>query len=336
MIAASVREQLAEIAGVVARFEESMALHTTYRCGGTAAIWLAVETADGLVAAMDALEQAGVRWVIVGNGSNVLFADEGFDGAVLHLGAEFDRATVTRNALGPGQHRLEAGAAMSITRLLRVARDEDVAGVEFLGGVPGTVGGAIRMNAGTVMGEVKDSLESACVCVVAANDDTTSARLRWLPAGDLGLAYRHSELPPGAVVTAARFRTTDADPAMRTRLAEVLAYRKSTQPLQLPSCGSVFANPPGDHAGRLIEAAGLKEHRIGGAEVSTQHANWIVNVGGARAGDVRALIELCQQTVRERFGVVLRPEVRLLGDWPGDTWTGSDVQTSEMNAEEVA
>ena len=146
----------------------------------------------------------------------------------------------------------------------------------------------------------------------------TRGGLRWIPAEDLKLSYRHSELPEGAIVTAARFRCTDADPAMKTRLAEVLAYRKSTQPLTMPSCGSVFANPPGDHAGRLIEACGLKGERIGGAQVSEMHANWIVNTGDAQASDIKALIERCVARVKEEHGHVLRHEVRLLGDWGGD------------------
>ena len=166
------------------------------------------------------------------------------------------------------------------------------------------------MNAGTVMGEVSDSLEAARVV-------TPDGQARWVPASELDLAYRKSSLPRGAVVVGARFVTRDADPAMRSRLAEVLAYRKSTQPLQYPSCGSVFANPEGDHAGRLIEACGLKGHRIGDAQISEMHANWIVNLGGATATNVRDLIDLCVRTVDDQHGVQLRHEVKMLGDWNG-------------------
>jgi UDP-N-acetylmuramate dehydrogenase len=164
------------------------------------------------------------------------------------------------------------------------------------------------MNAGTVMGEVSDALESARLVL----PDGGAA---WTAASELGLGYRQSTLPSGAIVTAARFRTRDADPTMRERLTEVLAYRKATQPLQMPSCGSVFANPPGDHAGRLIEASGLKGRQIGGAQVAQMHANWIVNRGGATASDVRDLIALCQSEVENQHGVRLRHEVRMLGDW---------------------
>jgi UDP-N-acetylmuramate dehydrogenase len=170
------------------------------------------------------------------------------------------------------------------------------------------------MNAGTALGEAKDALLEAELVLPAAPGDAAPTR-RWLAAAELGLSYRRSELPEGAIVTAARWRVSDGTPGMRERLAEVLAYRKRTQPLTMPSCGSVFANPPGDHAGRLIEAAGLKGRRVGGAQVSEQHANWIVNTGAATAADMRALMALCVAEVAARFGVTLRHEVRLLGDW---------------------
>lgn len=307
----AVRDALANVPGAAVRPDEPMSAHTTYKVGGPAAAWVEVSTRSALAQVLLLLGAAGVPYLVLGNGSNVLFSDRGFDGAVLHLAGELDHTAVERDARGPGLHRLEVGAAVSVTRLLRLAKDEEIAGVEVLGGVPGTVGGAVRMNAGTVLGEVADSLEEAEVFL----PDGSS---RWLSKESLGLAYRHSSLPPGAVVTAARFAVTDADPEMRRRLDEVLAYRKATQPLTAPSCGSVFANPPGDKAGRLVEAAGLKGRRIGGAEVSRVHANWIVNAGGATASDVRALVDLCRDEVRRRFGVELRPEVHLLGDWPGD------------------
>ena len=158
------------------------------------------------------------------------------------------------------------------------------------------------------MGEVSDSLEAAEVIV-------PGQEARWVPVEELGLSYRHSSLPPGGVVIGARFATRDAEPDMRERLAQVLAYRKSTQPLQAASCGSVFANPPGDHAGRLIEACGLKGRRIGGARVSEIHANWIVNTERASSQDVADLIQLCVDEVQRHHGVTLRHEVKLLGDW---------------------
>jgi UDP-N-acetylmuramate dehydrogenase len=301
---------LAPLPGLDVRYDEPMGPRTTYKVGGPAAAFIETSDEAALCALLVCLERAQIPSIVLGNGSNVLFADAGFSGVVIHLGQGFDGVDCTRDQHGPGRHRLEAGGAVSITRLLRATKDLEVAGVEFLGGVPGTIGGAIRMNAGTVMGEVSDSLESARVV-------TPDGRAHWIAASELELAYRTSSLPWGAVVVAARFHAQDADAGMRSRLAEVLAYRKSTQPLQYPSCGSVFANPKGDHAGRLIEACGLKGHRVGDAQVSEMHANWIINLGAATATDVRDLIDLCVRQVDEQHGVVLRHEVKMLGDWTG-------------------
>lgn len=294
---------------VEALLDEPMARHTTYRIGGPARHYVVAHSLDALQATLWALRSVSVPFILLGNGSNVLFADAGYAGAVVSLGTGLQRWTLERDALGAGAHLLEVGAGLSVTRLLRVTKREGLEGLERLGGVPATIGGAVRMNAGTKLGEVKD-------CLVAAQVVSALAAPEWLGPEDLGLAYRRSALPPGAVVTAARFRVRDAaDDRMRARLDEVLAYRRSTQPLNLPSCGSVFANPQGDAAGRLIEAAGLKGRRVGGAQISERHANWIVNVDGARAADVKALIDLCIAEVEARFDVTLRPEVQLLGDW---------------------
>lgn len=229
-----------------------MASHTTYKVGGAAAAFVEADDEGSLRELLVTLDRAKVPFIVLGNGSNVLFADAGFAGVVIHLGQGFGEIECTRDHHGAGQHRLEVGGAASVTKLLRVTKELEVAGVEFLGGVPGTLGGAVRMNAGTVMGEVSDSLESARVL-------TPDGEARWIAAEDLQLSYRRSVLPRGAIVVGARFHTRDADPAMRSRLAEVLAYRKSTQPLQYPSCGSVFANPQGDHAGMV--SLGVGEHR---------------------------------------------------------------------------
>ena len=203
---------------------------------------------------------------------------------------------------------LRVGAAVSITRLLRYVKQEQLSGVEFLGGVPGTVGGAVSMNAGTVMGEVSDSLLRVRVVTPEGSAD-------WMDASDLRLSYRHSELPPQSVVVEAEFACRPANTETFEKLERVLRYRKETQPLRLPSCGSVFANPPGDHAGRLIEACGLKGERVGGAQVSEKHANWIVNIDKATANDISSLMELCVAKVEAKFGVQLRHEVQFLGDW---------------------
>ncbi len=168
------------------------------------------------------------------------------------------------------------------------------------------------MNAGSLLGETAELVRG--VTVVLAGGE-----IRQLTPDELAFSYRHSSLPAGAVVASAELTLTDEDvPGRLARRQAFLARRKATQPLDRPSCGSTFTNPPGDHAARLIEAAGLKGTRRGGAEISTKHANFFVNLGGASAEDIRWLIAHARCTVRERFGVWLEPEVRLLGDWPQD------------------
>ena len=298
------RNDLPQGDGVVVLRDEPMALHTTYKVGGTAAAFLKLKSLEALCEAVDYLTQNNVPFVVVGNGSNVLFSDTHFAGAVLQLSKGFDNLAIQED------NTLRVGAAVTINKLVRFTKQKKLSGVEFLGGVPGTVGGAVRMNAGTTMGEVKDTL-------VRARIVSPGQPARWLNADQLNLSYRHSELPRNAIVVEAEFTCNPADEETFSRLEQVLSYRKETQPLQLPSCGSVFANPPGDHAGRLIEACGLKGQKVGGAQISEMHANWIVNIDQAKASDVNALIELCISSVKDQFGINLRHEVQYLGDWTG-------------------
>lgn len=303
--------ELGALPGAMVTRDVVLAPYTTWKIGGPADLFIELSEAEAAVGVLARLESHGVPWTVIGNGSNVLVADEGYRGAVLWLGGELATLALVRDAFGPGRHRVEAGAGLSLTKLLRLAKDESLSGLWVLGGIPGTVGGAVRMNAGTRWGEVKETLSSVEIA--------TRAGLTTLPASALGLSYRHSRLPFGALVTRASFEVGDADPAMRAKLDEVLAHRKATQPLQMPSCGSVFANPLGDSAGRLIEAVGLKGHRIGDLEISDQHANWIVNTGRGTARDALALIELAQTRVADTFGIALRPEVIRIGDFGAES-----------------
>lgn len=296
--------------GVVLTRDVVLAPYTTWKIGGPADLFIEVGDAAAMPKVLSALAGADLDWVVLGNGSNILVADEGFRGAVIWLGGELAKVTLTRDGLGKGRHKVEAGAGLSLTRLLRLAKDESLSGLWVLGGIPGTVGGAVRMNAGTRWGEVKDTLASVELATISG--------LHEIPASELGLSYRHSRLPFGAIVTRATFAVGDADPAMRAKLDEVLAHRKATQPLQMPSCGSVFANPPGESAGRLIEAVGLKGHREGDCEISDIHANWIVNTGRGTAKDVLKLIGLAQERVAQTFGIMLRPEVVRIGAFESD------------------
>jgi UDP-N-acetylmuramate dehydrogenase len=240
--------------------------------------------------------------LVVGKGSNMLVADTGWPGLAIRLGAGFkwQRRSGTEVSSGGGT-AMPALAAWLAT--------EGLAGLEFAAGIPATVGGSVRMNAGAHGGQTADALVSVTIATPAQPEGAA-----YDPA-TLGFGYRHSALPRDGVVIEATWALRDDDPAaIRTRLDELRAWRRATQPLRQRNCGSVFTNPPGDSAGRLIEAAGLKGRAVGGASVSEKHANFIVvDPATATAADVVTLIRLVRDEVAARGGPVLEPEVRLVG-----------------------
>jgi UDP-N-acetylmuramate dehydrogenase len=244
----------------------------------------------------------GIAVHVLGSGFNTLVRDGGIRGLVLRLAGLRALAREEDGAL-----RAEAGA--SHTSVARFCVEQGLAGLEFAVGIPGTVGGWIRMNAGIGTHEMKDVIDEVELFAPA------SARLEKRSRDTLAFRYRGVDLPDGAVIVSARFRTRSGDPArIEAEQRELLARRRATQPVDRPSCGSVFVNPPGDHAGRLIDAAGLKGAREGGAEISTLHANFIVTSAGATASDVLALLERTRREVARRFGVSLETEVRIVGE----------------------
>lgn len=276
-----------------------------YRLGGAAEAFVVLETHRQLVDLM----ATGLPVTIVGRGSNLLIADEGIPGVVAVLRGVFRQRSVDNGIL-------TAGAGVLNVALLGWLSRQTLGGLGCLAGVPGTVGGAVRMNAGWSVGEIADGLLDVGV-VLPGGEAVT------LTAAEMGFSYRRAAgLPPGSVITQARMSLL-VDPTAvadeQQRVARHLARRKATQPLDRPSCGSVFQNPPGDHAGRLIEAVGLKGHAIGGAQISALHANFIVNNGG-RAADVYALIRLARRVVWQQHGVLLEPEVHAVGAWPDALW----------------
>jgi UDP-N-acetylmuramate dehydrogenase len=292
---------LREACGERVRADVPMAPLTTFRVGGPAGLYLEPESEDDLAAAGRAIVEAGIPVVVLGRGSNVLVADGGFPGLVLRLGRSY------RWSARDGDH-LTAGGAMPLPAMSGVALRHSLAGLEFGVAIPATLGGAVRMNAGAhghEMAEVLDSME------VYRLREGSAVTIR--PA-EAGFSYRRSFLGQDAVVIGARLRLNLGDPAaIRARMDEARAWRRATQPLAEPNCGSVFKNPPGDHAARLIEAAGAKGRRAGGAAVSTKHANFIVTEPGARAADVVALIEEVRSLVEAHDGVRLESEVQLVG-----------------------
>ena len=289
-----------EALGDRARWDAPFGARSTYRVGGSAALSVAVGDESGLLEVARALAGRSVAVVVLGRGSNLLVADRGFDGLVVSLEGGFDDVVID----GP---EVTAGASVSLPVLARRTAAAGLHGLEWAVGVPGSVGGAVRMNAG---GHGSDT---AATLVGARVVDLLAATVADVPAADLAPAYRRTSLRPTDVVVAATHRLVPGDPEAGARtIAEIVRWRREHQPGG-SNAGSVFANPPGDSAGRLIEAAGLKGLRIGSAEVSTKHANFIQADEGGSADDVAAVIAAVRDAVRDATGVELRTEVRLIG-----------------------
>jgi UDP-N-acetylmuramate dehydrogenase len=287
-----------------------LAPRTTIRVGGPADLLVRPEGPDALVELLRAVRELGVPLHVLGGGANTLVADAGVRGVVLRLPP----------SLAPEDARgdtLLLGAGQPTSRLWVRAHALGLVGMEFIAGIPGTLGGALAMNAGTRIGEMKD--------VVRRVEVATAGGIGFLEARELGFAYRTCRLPPGGVATRLELGLRRGDVAESERvMQEDRDRRRRTQPLDRPSFGSTFRNPPGEYAGRLIEAVGLKGHRVGGAMWSDVHANFVVNMGGARARDVLALVNLARARVKDRFGVVLETEVRLVGEFLEDEAPGGN------------
>src|SRR5262245_54135520 len=302
MSIAALHQDLAPVFGDRRRAAEPLARHTSYRIGGPADLLVRPDSAAELAIVLRAASARDVRVSLLGGGSNMLVGDGGIRGVVVKLGRGFRR--VEWRAAG-----VRAGAAVQLGRIARESVTRGFAGLEHAEGIPGTVGGALFMNAGAYGGDVAGVVES--VEGLDAEGNVTELHRTAVP-----FAYRRAHLPAGFVVTAVVFQLRPDDPAaVRDRLDGVRTRRLASQPQGQPKAGSIFKNPCGDHAGRLIEAAGLKGCRVGGARFSERHANFIVNDGRARATDVQALMAIAQRAVWERSGVWLEPEVRLVGSW---------------------
>jgi UDP-N-acetylmuramate dehydrogenase len=285
------------------RLDEPLAPWTSVRVGGPAEALFRPRSVDELVQALQVARAEGVPVWALGGGANTLVGDGGLPGLTIKLPPDLFPEEIQRQG---SRARLSFGAGAAIVRLIHQMRAHRLCGAEFLAGIPGTLGGAVSMNAGTKAGE--------CMTAVEALEIATAEGAGWIGREHLTCAYRHTDLPAGGVVTRVRFVLEEGDPAAsQAKMEADLSYRKRTQPLSQPNFGSVFKNPPGDHAGRLIESVGLKGQRLGGAQISALHANWIVNLGGATARDVVGLMELAQVRVKEATGVELSPEVKRAG-----------------------
>jgi UDP-N-acetylmuramate dehydrogenase len=303
---ARAEEILRAACGDRVRTSFSLAPLTTFRIGGPAALFLEPESMRDLAAASRAVRESDIPFVVLGKGSNVLVSDEGFPGLVLRLGRGF------RWAARDGT-RLTAGGAMPLPALANVALQHSLAGLEFGVAIPASFGGAVRMNAGAHDGSLDQVIEA--VEIMTLGDGRTAT----VAASDVGFGYRRTALSDDAVVIGASVYLQPGEAEdIRRLMDEAREWRRRTQPLAEPNCGSVFTNPSGDHAARLAEEAGAKGMRVGGAAVSTKHSNFIVADAGASATDVLSLIERVQNLVRERSGITLELEVRLVGEFAGD------------------
>jgi UDP-N-acetylmuramate dehydrogenase len=301
-----VREDLFARFECEVRFGEPLARHTTYRIGGPAAVLAMPRRVEEVAAVLKLARQEGLPWLVLGLGSNVLVSDRGFDGVVIRMGKGLDK--VERS--GAGENLWTVGAGLPTPLFARQTSNAGHAGAQRLIGVPGTVGGGIFMNAGAHGQDF--SLITRSVDVV-----DSAGEVRSIPARDIAWRYRSSGFTD-VVVLGGTMELTPDDPARtREELALYLKRRREGTPFDEPCCGSVFRNPATSAesrtAGQLIEACGLKGFRHGEAEISPKHANYIVNLGGASAGDVRAVIDTARERVHAQFGVTLELEVKLIG-----------------------
>ncbi len=281
---------------------EPMARHTMYRIGGPARFYVQVASVGALMRLVEVCERTNVPWIVVGRGSNLLVSDEGYSGVVIKLGRDFRTCRLDEAA-----NRFCIGAGVPLSSVVQEAFRHSLAGLEFAVGTPGTVGGALRMNAGSREEWIGER-------VMSVTTFSPRAGLVRRAGDEITWGYRQSSFSPDEIIVECELSVEPADPFfIRGKMEASHTKRKKTQPLTFPSCGSVFRNPDGASAGALIEELGFKGARCGGAQVSELHANFIVNTGNASARDVKDLIEHIQAKVNETYGIELQPEVRFLG-----------------------
>ncbi|HAQ08639.1 MAG TPA: UDP-N-acetylenolpyruvoylglucosamine reductase [Bacillus bacterium] len=281
---------------------EPLANHTTMKIGGPADILIEPSSIDNLQKALELIRSSNSKWTVIGRGSNLLVSDKGIDGAVIKLGSGLDDIEVEGS-------RVTAGGGLSLVNFAMTISRKGLSGLEFAGGIPGSIGGAVYMNAGAHGSDISRILEKAYILF----EDGT---LEWLTNEQMKFSYRTSVLQeerPGIVVAAVFQLKEGNKEEIVAELQKNKDYRKETQPYNYPSCGSVFRNPLPNYAGNLIEKSGLKGHRIGGAQISELHANFIVNRGNATAEDVLGIIQHVKDTVLDLHGVKMETEVEIIG-----------------------
>ena len=282
---------------------ESMSEHTTFRIGGPADLFVVPTTVEGLAAVVSACNKEGVYCFILGNGSNVLVSDKGIRGVVVSTAACLNNIELI------GAYEIKCGAGVKLSRLSDLACENSLTGAEFAWGIPGTVGGAVYMNAGAYDGEMKDIL-------VSCEYLTPDGELHTMLADEMDLSYRHSAFSEnGYVIVSATVRLKAGDKGeIRAKMDDFMHRRKSKQPLEFPSAGSTFKRPVGGFAAALIDECGLKGYSVGGAEVSEKHAGFVINKGGATCFDVMRLVEHIKKEVFLNKSINLECEIRVIGE----------------------
>ncbi|CUV10276.1 UDP-N-acetylenolpyruvoylglucosamine reductase [hydrothermal vent metagenome] len=284
--------------------DEAMAKHTSYRIGGPANAYITPRDKDDLSQILQFANQHGIATYFVGSGSNLLVADEGIDGLVITLGKSLKRLEITGATVF-------AESGVMLGKMVKECISRNLSGVESMIGVPGTLGGALVMNAGAFGGEISNYLKHVTVMEMDGQE-------KQYQPGDISFSYRHSTFPDDEIVISAEFELIQSDKeTVQEKRAVASGGRKATQPLKFRSAGSVFKNPKEGAAGYYIDQAGLKGTKVGDAEISPIHANFFVNHGKAKASDVVALIRLARETVHDKFGIMLDLEVKPLGFKPG-------------------
>lgn len=282
---------------------ELMSEHTTFRIGGPADLFVVPTTVEGLAAVVSACNKEGIYCFILGNGSNVLVSDKGIRGVVVSTAARLNNIELI------GAYEIKCGAGVKLSRLSDFACENSITGAEFAWGIPGTVGGAVYMNAGAYDGEMKDIL-------VSCEYLTSDGELHTMLADEMDLSYRHSAFSEnGYVIVSATVRLKAGDKGeIRAKMDDFMHRRKSKQPLEFPSAGSTFKRPVGGFAAALIDECGLKGYSVGGAEVSEKHAGFVINKGGATCFDVMRLVEHIKKEVFLKKSINLECEIRVIGE----------------------
>jgi UDP-N-acetylmuramate dehydrogenase len=291
------------------RLNEPMSGHTSFRIGGPADALVMPADRGDLIALLAEVREQGIPYAVLGGGTNLLFRDGGFRGVVISL-KQMSAIEVAREyrSLGGSFAVIHAEAGAVLARLLSFSVERGLTGLEFSTGIPGTVGGALCMNAGTSLGEFGDIVET--VTLLAPSGDLVVQQ-----HDEMGFGYRTANVPPGHIVLDTRviLRYGDAE-KIKAQVKKIMDQRKALQPWGMPNAGSVFKNPMDEAAGKLIESAGLKGRAVGGAQVSEKHANFIVNTGNAKAADVLALMETIREKVLEMHRIRLEPEIKIIGE----------------------